>query len=168
MSSFVVLTSMVHLFYFICWLDRSGEVALWGTQLCTKRFVELVPPTWLDTLMQQTVQLYQKHLKYIVFSPLLQFVLRMWNHKFVGISCYTNTRISLFNEQVLQRVIGGVEKFGFRCQGWIQSPITGAEGNIEFLACFHRLPSSTASCSTDMNQKSNSDDTSEHDETELT
>ena len=47
---------------------------------------------------------------------------------------------SLFCEQVLQHVISGVEGFGFKCQGWIQSPITGAEGNVEFLACFHRLP----------------------------
>jgi hypothetical protein len=46
-------------------------------------------------------------------------------------------------EQVLERVIKGVEGFGFCCQGWIQSPITGAEGNVEFLACFHRLPAVT-------------------------
>jgi hypothetical protein len=39
---------------------------------------------------------------------------------------------------VLHKVITGVEAFGFACQAWIQSPITGAEGNIEFLACFHR------------------------------
>jgi 23S rRNA (cytidine1920-2'-O)/16S rRNA (cytidine1409-2'-O)-methyltransferase len=74
---------------------------------------------------------------------------------------------SLFYEQVLQRVISGVENFGFKCQGWIQSPITGAEGNIEFLACFHRLPSSTASSSIDMNENTHSDDTIEHDETQL-
>ncbi len=35
-------------------------------------------------------------------------------------------------------MITGVEAFGFACEAWIQSPITGAEGNIEFLACFHR------------------------------
>lgn len=53
------------------------------------------------------------------------------------------------HKEVLQRVISGVEGFGFECQGWIQSPITGAEGNIEFLACFHRIPSTTASSSPD-------------------
>jgi len=42
------------------------------------------------------------------------------------------------HKEVLHKVITGVEAFGFACQAWIQSPITGAEGNIEFLACFHR------------------------------
>lgn len=61
------------------------------------------------------------------------------------------------HKEVLQRVIGGVEKFGFKCQGWIQSPITGAEGNIEFLACFHRLPAAAASPSPDMNPNDETD-----------
>lgn len=42
--------------------------------------------------------------------------------------------------QVLERIIKGVEEFGFKNEGWIESPIKGAEGNIEFLACFHRVP----------------------------
>ncbi|KAG0585209.1 hypothetical protein KC19_3G267300 [Ceratodon purpureus] len=31
------------------------------------------------------------------------------------------------HKEVLQRVISGVERFGFKCQGWIQSPITGCK-----------------------------------------
>lgn len=42
--------------------------------------------------------------------------------------------------QVLERIVKGVEVFGFRTEGWIESPIKGAEGNTEFLACFHRVP----------------------------
>jgi 23S rRNA (cytidine1920-2'-O)/16S rRNA (cytidine1409-2'-O)-methyltransferase len=42
--------------------------------------------------------------------------------------------------QVLDRIISGVEEFGFSNKGWIESPIKGAEGNMEFLACFHRIP----------------------------
>ena len=42
--------------------------------------------------------------------------------------------------QVLDRIISGVEEFGFCNKGWIESPIKGAEGNKEFLACFHRIP----------------------------
>ena len=35
--------------------------------------------------------------------------------------------------QVLDRIISGIEQFGFRNEGWIESPLKGAEGNIEFL-----------------------------------
>ncbi|XP_078149781.1 bacterial hemolysin-like protein [Carex rostrata] len=44
------------------------------------------------------------------------------------------------HQEVLERIIKGVEEFGFKNEGWIESPIKGAEGNIEFLACFHRVP----------------------------
>jgi len=40
----------------------------------------------------------------------------------------------------VDRIISGVEEFGFCNKGWIESPIKGAEGNKEFLACFHRIP----------------------------
>lgn len=40
--------------------------------------------------------------------------------------------------QVREKIINGVENFGFRCKDWIESPLKGAEGNIEFLACFSR------------------------------
>lgn len=43
--------------------------------------------------------------------------------------------------QVLDRIIKGVENFGFSIRGWIESPLKGAEGNTEFLACFHRKQS---------------------------
>lgn len=42
------------------------------------------------------------------------------------------------HKEVVSKVISGVEACGFDCQGWIQSPLKGAEGNIEFLACFSR------------------------------
>lgn len=32
-----------------------------------------------------------------------------------------------------------MENFGFQCKGWIESPLKGAEGNVEFLACFSRV-----------------------------
>lgn len=39
---------------------------------------------------------------------------------------------------MIDKIINGVESYGFRCKGWIESPLKGAEGNIEFLACFMR------------------------------
>ncbi|GJN06622.1 hypothetical protein PR202_ga24371 [Eleusine coracana subsp. coracana] len=49
-------------------------------------------------------------------------------------------RDPLVHQEVLDRIISGVEEFGFSSKGWIESPIKGAEGNKEFLACFHRIP----------------------------
>ncbi|KAL6658586.1 hypothetical protein ACP70R_001553 [Stipagrostis hirtigluma subsp. patula] len=49
-------------------------------------------------------------------------------------------RDPLVHKEVLDRIISGVEEFGFRNKGWIESPLKGAEGNTEFLACFHRIP----------------------------
>lgn len=49
-------------------------------------------------------------------------------------------RDPLVHKEVLDRIISGVEQFGFRNEGWIESPLKGAEGNIEFLACFQRIP----------------------------
>lgn len=40
--------------------------------------------------------------------------------------------------QVLEKIIDGVENFGFQKKGWIESPLKGAEGNTEFLVCFIR------------------------------
>lgn len=42
------------------------------------------------------------------------------------------------HQEVLERIIKGVEDFGFHKKGWIESPLKGAEGNIEFLVCFER------------------------------
>jgi 23S rRNA (cytidine1920-2'-O)/16S rRNA (cytidine1409-2'-O)-methyltransferase len=42
------------------------------------------------------------------------------------------------HKEVLEKIINGVEAFGFTNEGWIESPIKGAEGNVEFLACFRR------------------------------
>uniref|UniRef100_A0A0E0BHA8 RNA-binding S4 domain-containing protein n=1 Tax=Oryza glumipatula TaxID=40148 RepID=A0A0E0BHA8_9ORYZ len=49
-------------------------------------------------------------------------------------------RDPLVHKEVLDRIISGVEQFGFCNKGCIESPIKGAEGNKEFLACFHRIP----------------------------
>lgn len=49
-------------------------------------------------------------------------------------------RDPLVHQEVLDRIISGVEEFGFCNKGWIESPIKGAEGNKEFLACFNRIP----------------------------
>lgn len=40
--------------------------------------------------------------------------------------------------KVLEKIINGVERYGFTNKGFIESPIKGAEGNIEFLVCFNR------------------------------
>lgn len=48
-------------------------------------------------------------------------------------------RDPLVHQEVLDRIISGVEEFGFCNKGWIESPIKGAEGNKEFLACFNRI-----------------------------
>ncbi|OUZ99303.1 Ribosomal RNA methyltransferase FtsJ domain [Macleaya cordata] len=47
-------------------------------------------------------------------------------------------RDPLVHKEVLERIIKGVENFGFCRKGWIESPLKGAEGNTEFLVCFHR------------------------------
>lgn len=40
--------------------------------------------------------------------------------------------------KVLEKIINGVERYGFTNKGYIESPIKGAEGNIEFLVRFDR------------------------------
>ncbi|KAF9593109.1 hypothetical protein IFM89_020173 [Coptis chinensis] len=42
-------------------------------------------------------------------------------------------RDPLVHQEVLERIIKGVENFGFCTIGWIESPLKGAEGNTEFL-----------------------------------
>eukprot|EP00249_Psilotum_nudum_P007310 c20467_g1_i2 orf=403-1437(-) len=42
------------------------------------------------------------------------------------------------HKEVLQKVIAGIVGHGFHCEGWMQSPLKGAEGNTEFLAYFER------------------------------
>jgi 23S rRNA (cytidine1920-2'-O)/16S rRNA (cytidine1409-2'-O)-methyltransferase len=43
------------------------------------------------------------------------------------------------HQQVIARVVAGYEAAGFRCAGWIESPIKGAtSGNTEFLAYLQR------------------------------
>lgn len=41
--------------------------------------------------------------------------------------------------RVVQEVVHGVCAYGFTCMGVIESPIAGADGNIEFLAYFKRI-----------------------------
>uniref|UniRef100_A0A1D1Y9Y7 16S/23S rRNA (Cytidine-2'-O)-methyltransferase TlyA n=1 Tax=Anthurium amnicola TaxID=1678845 RepID=A0A1D1Y9Y7_9ARAE len=43
------------------------------------------------------------------------------------------------HQEVLERITRGVEDFGFCTEGWIESPLKGAEGNTEFLVCFQRI-----------------------------
>lgn len=40
--------------------------------------------------------------------------------------------------KIVLEVIEKIEKFGFICQGYIESPITGTAGNVEYLAYFQR------------------------------
>ncbi|XP_004246995.1 uncharacterized protein [Solanum lycopersicum] len=47
-------------------------------------------------------------------------------------------RDPLVHQEVIERIINGVQNHGFQCKGWIESPLKGAEGNKEFLACFNR------------------------------
>ncbi|CAN8258175.1 unnamed protein product [Cochlearia groenlandica] len=42
------------------------------------------------------------------------------------------------HQEVLEKIINGVERYGFTSKGFIESPIKGAEGNTEFLVCFNR------------------------------
>ncbi|KAG7949150.1 hypothetical protein I3843_13G046700 [Carya illinoinensis] len=42
------------------------------------------------------------------------------------------------HQEVLEKIITGVENFGFCSKGWIESPLKGAEGNTEFLVYFSR------------------------------
>ncbi|KAK2649564.1 hypothetical protein Ddye_017053 [Dipteronia dyeriana] len=47
-------------------------------------------------------------------------------------------RDPLVHKEVLERIINGVENFGFQSRGWIVSPLKGTEGNTEFLVSFCR------------------------------
>ncbi|XAR58794.1 16S rRNA (cytidine(1409)-2'-O)-methyltransferase [Bertholletia excelsa] len=47
-------------------------------------------------------------------------------------------RDPLVHQEVREKIVHGVENYGFRCKGWIESPLKGAEGNTEFLVCFSR------------------------------
>jgi hypothetical protein len=49
-----------------------------------------------------------------------------------------------FVVQVLDKIIKGVENFGFCSKGWIESPLKGAEGNTEFLVYFSRTATRNA------------------------
>ncbi|XP_066366306.1 uncharacterized protein [Miscanthus floridulus] len=62
-------------------------------------------------------------------------------------------RDPLVHKEVLDRIISGVEEFGFCNKGWIESPIKGAEGNKEFLACFHRIRVSESQQETEIEAK---------------
>lgn len=42
------------------------------------------------------------------------------------------------HQEVLEKIIKGVENFGLCSKGWIESPLKGAEGNTEFLVYFSR------------------------------
>ncbi|KAH6814151.1 bacterial hemolysin-like protein [Perilla frutescens var. frutescens] len=53
------------------------------------------------------------------------------------------------HQEVVGKIINGVQDFGFECRGWIDSPLKGAEGNKEFLACFSRRDEKDASHLTD-------------------
>lgn len=49
-------------------------------------------------------------------------------------------RNPLVHQEVLEKIVNGVEELGFCSKGWIESPLKGAEGNTEFLVCFQRMP----------------------------
>ncbi|KAG2306998.1 hypothetical protein Bca52824_026746 [Brassica carinata] len=42
------------------------------------------------------------------------------------------------HQEVLEKIINGIERYGFTNKGFIESPIKGADGNIEFLVRFDR------------------------------
>ena len=48
-------------------------------------------------------------------------------------------RSSTIHQSVVKKVTEGIVEFGFACEGYIQSPILGGDGNVEFLACFHKI-----------------------------
>lgn len=43
------------------------------------------------------------------------------------------------HKKVIEKVVHALEQFGFACQGVIESPIEGTQGNKEFLAYFKRM-----------------------------
>ncbi|KAK4573622.1 hypothetical protein RGQ29_031538 [Quercus rubra] len=45
-------------------------------------------------------------------------------------------RDPMVHQEVLEKIMKGVENFGFCSNGWIESPLKGAEGNTEFLVYF--------------------------------
>ncbi|MGE0010266.1 MAG: TlyA family RNA methyltransferase [Candidatus Babeliales bacterium] len=42
------------------------------------------------------------------------------------------------HQEVIDKITNGIESFGYTCQGVIESPIEGGDGNKEFLAYFNR------------------------------
>ncbi|XP_052185960.1 uncharacterized protein LOC127797264 isoform X1 [Diospyros lotus] len=58
-------------------------------------------------------------------------------------------RDPLVHQEVREKIIQGVENYGFYSQGWIESPLKGAEGNTEFLVCFTRRKSTVHPPQTD-------------------
>ncbi|KAL3850483.1 hypothetical protein ACJIZ3_012365 [Penstemon smallii] len=58
-------------------------------------------------------------------------------------------RDPLVHQEVLTRIINGVQEFGFECKGWIESPLKGAGGNKEFLASFTRTSLTVAQADID-------------------
>uniref|UniRef100_A0A803PFR0 Ribosomal RNA methyltransferase FtsJ domain-containing protein n=1 Tax=Cannabis sativa TaxID=3483 RepID=A0A803PFR0_CANSA len=50
----------------------------------------------------------------------------------------------LVHQEVLDKIIKGVENNGFSSKGWIESPLKGAEGNTEFLVHFIRTTQQNA------------------------
>ncbi|XP_059460693.1 uncharacterized protein LOC132189886 [Corylus avellana] len=53
-------------------------------------------------------------------------------------------RDPVVHQEVLDKIIKGVENFGFCSKGWIESPLKGAEGNTEFLVYFSRTATRNA------------------------
>ncbi|CAI5472734.1 unnamed protein product [Closterium sp. Yama58-4] len=49
-------------------------------------------------------------------------------------------RSEAVRQEVLERVTRGIEEYGMELQGVMTSPITGTDGNVEFLAHFVRRP----------------------------
>lgn len=60
-------------------------------------------------------------------------------HPALQVSAGGVVRDPAVHQEVIDRVVGACRDAGFRCAGWVESPIKGASaGNTEFLAYFQR------------------------------
>ncbi|EPS68184.1 hypothetical protein M569_06590, partial [Genlisea aurea] len=85
------------------------------------------------TVMPAVVRLMKKHDSMLVTLIKPQFEAKRSQIGGGGI-----VRDPAVHREVVEKIINGVEGFGFECRGWIESPLQGADGNKEFLASFLR------------------------------
>ncbi|KAK9226335.1 hypothetical protein WN943_011382 [Citrus x changshan-huyou] len=85
------------------------------------------------TALPQRVDLVTLDLSFISILTVMPAVINLMKEEATLITL-VKPQFEARRSQVLEKVIKGVENFGFQTKGWIESPLKGAQGNIELLA----------------------------------